>query len=453
MRSRRVIRWLIFLIAISSLVMAGGLLVARSLKPAQQESLLNRLPAFLRPIARSLMLPDHPDTVSTPFARATADVASLLTPRSVSTRSQASTDTPLPTSSRTSTPTPAPGATLQSTRLAFAPHTLTPVAPPGPTQAARSTPASLDTADVLLTGFRHVYQTWNNCGPATLSMNLSFYGWPGGQADAADFLKPDREDKNVSPDQMVAFAQSAGFEALARMNGSISKIRQFLEAGVPIIVEKGFEPNPDDGWEGHYELIVGYDDARQEFIAMDSYTGPNQSVPYRQLDWYWSHFNRTYIVVFTPVQADAVRQLLGPDIDPESNIACALAVAQAEASAHPDNPFAWFNVGSSFVALNEYESAAVAYDQARALGLPWRMTWYQFGMFEAYLRAGRLDDVMTLADATLSITPYIEELWYYRGLVHRARGELDTARRQFEQALVYNANFKPAAEALATLGQ
>jgi tetratricopeptide (TPR) repeat protein len=285
-----------------------------------------------------------------------------------------------------------------------------------------------------------------------MSMNLSYYGWEGGQADAARFLKPDREDKNVSPHEMVAFAQSTGFNAIARVNGSAPLVKQFLQAGIPVLIEKGFEPDPQSGWEGHYELLVGYSDAKGEFIAMDSYTGPNQSVPYSNLDWYWSHFNRTYLIVYTPAQAETVMQLLGPDLDPVSNAAAALAAAQAEASADPSNPFAWFNVGANFVALGEYESAAVAYDQARSLGLPWRMTWYQFGIFEAYYHTGRFDDVMTLADATLAITPYIEELWYYRGLVHQARGEYDLARQQFTQALHYNANFAAAANALAALG-
>lgn len=447
MRSRRSTRWIIFLVTLGSLACAGGLLFARSLRPAQQESLINRLPGFLRPIARSLILPEYPDIVPTPIARATTDVSLLLTPRATATRSKTQTPT------HTSTLTPIPTQTPTPNSSASTRPTLTPVIPPGPTQAARSTPASLQSADVLLTGFRHIYQTWNNCGPATLSMNLSFYGWPGGQADAAKFLKPDPEDKNVSPDQMAAFAQSAGYNAIARIDGSLALIKRFLDAGIPVLIEKGFEPNPEDGWEGHYELIIGYNESRREVVAMDSYTGPDQAVTYDALDWYWSHFNRTFIIVYTADRAETVMQLLGADADVASNAASALATAQAEAAAQPGNAFAWFNIGSSFTALNDYEAAAAAYDQARGLGLPWRMTWYQFGLFEAYYRVGRYDDVLALADATLSKTPYIEELWYYRGLVHQARGEFDAAREQFEQALVYNANFKPAADALAALGQ
>ncbi|HLF25214.1 MAG TPA: tetratricopeptide repeat protein [Anaerolineae bacterium] len=440
MRSYSRTRWFIFAAALVVLALAGGVALARSLRPLQQQSLINRLPSLLQPLARALILPDYPDIIPTPIARATTDVSTLLTPLP--------TRTPTPTLTPTATPEPTSPPTDQPTPQL----TLTPVVPPGPTQAARSTPAALDAANVFLTGFRHIYQTWNNCGPATISMNLSYYDWPNGQADAAQFLKPDPEDKNVSPHEMVAFAQSQGFNALARINGSPDLLKRFLQAGIPVIVEKGFEPDPADGWEGHYELLIGYSDAKQEFVAMDSYTGPNQSVKYTDLDWYWSHFNRTYISVYTAEQEETVMQLLGPDVDPDANAANALASAQAEASANPSNPFVWFNVGSSFAALGEYESAASAYDQARSLGLPWRMTWYQFGIFEAYYQTGRFEDVLALADATLAKTAYIEELWYYRGLVHQAQGELDAARQQFNQALRYNPNFKAAADALAALG-
>lgn len=457
MKTRYASRWAFFAAAIGAVMLMAGVFAVRSLQPRYQESLINRLPSFLRPAARSLILPDYPDVVPTPAAQIVVDASKLLAPRQ--TKTPAPSPTPMPSLtptpiSQTPEPTDPPGQSdiLAQTQRA-ARLTLTPVIPPGPTQAARSTPASLESTDVLLTGFRHIYQTWNNCGPATLSMNLSFYGWGGGQADAAKFLKPDPEDKNVSPHEMAAFARSLGFEAVMRVDGSIPLVKEFLRAGIPVLIEKGFEPDSQSGWEGHYGLVVGYDDSKNAFVLMDSYTGPNQSMPYDTLDWYWSHFNRTFIIVHTPDQAGTVMQLLGVDADPAQNLAGALATAQAEAAANPSNPFAWFNVGSNFVALGDFESAAAAYDQARSLGLPWRMTWYQFGTFEAYYRTGRFDDVLALADATLATTPYIEELWYYRGLVRQARGEPDAAREQFRQALHYNPNFTAAAEALAVLGQ
>jgi len=182
---------------------------------------------------------------------------------------------------------------------------------------------------------------------------------------------------------------------------------------------------------------------------MDSYLGPYQAVPYDQFDQYWRQFDRTYLVTYPNDKADQVTALLGNQLDDATMWAGSLATAQQEAAANPNDPFAWFNLGTSYVALQDWPNAAAAYDRARQLGLPWRMTWYQFGWFDAYLRTGRYADVLALADATIKVTPNIEEMFYYKGLALKALGNFDAARSQFELALKYNPNFEPARQALA----
>jgi tetratricopeptide (TPR) repeat protein len=446
-----VVGWGVMFFVVALIACAGGLFMLKVLPPIDADRILRRLPAPARQAVNTLLFP-HPDQLPTPDAPS-VNVASLLTP--------------MPTRRPTWTPTiePSPTATFAPVSEATLPPidvpTETPapigsvaiptVHAPGPTQAARSTPASSNGIDVLLTNAKQEYQGWNNCGPATLAMNLSFYGWTGNQYDAAKFLKPDQEDKNVSPNQLVAYARSVGFQALHRVNGTLDILKSFLHAGLPVLVEKGFEPEADLGWMGHYELIVGFNDLKQEFIAMDSYLGPYQSVPYSDLDRYWQQFNRTYLIVYPDSQADTVAQLMGDQLDDATMWGAALNTAQAEAAANPDDAFAWFDVGTNYVALNDLASAAAAYDHARQIGLPWRMTWYQFGMFDAYLGVGRYDDVLALADATIKVTPDIEEMYYYKGLALKAQGNLSGARSQLELALKHNANFEPAKTALASL--
>ena len=139
--------------------------------------------------------------------------------------------------------------------------------------------------------------------------------------------------------------------------------------------------------------------------------------------------------------------------DPAANARHALEVARQEATARPDNPFAWFNMGTSYLALNMYDEAARAYDQARnaGRGLPWRMLWYQFGPFEAYYKVGRYDDVLALVQANLGTTPYVEETYYWTGMVYMAREQYGAAHTQFNLALQHNRYFDPAREALAQL--
>lgn len=395
--------------------------------------------------------PAYPEEVPTPIATVPPErLAILLTPITPST---GPTRAAFP--SPTLSPSPSPAPTLPPTPTPPRPvptPTVTPPVFPGPTQAARNTPAALDQADVLLYGVRHAFQTWNNCGPATLAMALSYYGWRGTQREAAAVLKPDPEDKNVSPEEMAAFARSLGLGARVRVNGDLELLKRLLRSGFPVIIETGFEPDPKQGWMGHYKLLIGYSDRAGQFIIMDSYMGPNQGVPYEEVDRYWRHFNRTYLVIYPPEAEGRLREGIGPVWDDDHRMwEEALARAQAELAANPQDAFAWFNAGAALLRLGRAADAAVAFDQARALRLPWRILWYRFEPFEAYLAVGRYADVIALADANLRVTPYVEEWYDYKGQALLALGDRDRARALFEQALRFNPNFRAAQDHLAAL--
>jgi DNA-binding SARP family transcriptional activator len=79
------------------------------------------------------------------------------------------------------------------------------------------------------------------------------------------------------------------------------------------------------------------------------------------------------------------------------------------------------------------------------------MLWYQFGPFEAYFQSSRLDDVVALAQNTISTTPYVEETYYFLGRVNEVRGNIDEAISQYETALRFNRNFQPADDSLTRL--
>jgi tetratricopeptide (TPR) repeat protein len=306
-----------------------------------------------------------------------------------------------------------------------------------------------------------MHQTWNNCGPATLTMALRYYGYSGTQADAAAFLKPDPEDKNVSPHEMAAFVRSLGLGAVMRVGGDLTLLKRLIAAGYPVVVETWFIPEPGDQM-GHYRLLTGYDDDVGQFTTQDSYHGPNVAVDYDAFDELWRVFNRVYLVIFYPLKADELMAVLGESADDGMMYSQALEVAQVEAlNPNPEcvayencadrTAFAWFNVGSSLTGLGRDQDAAAAYDQARLLGLPWRMLWYQFGPYESYYAVERYDDVITLATVTLRTTGNLEESYYWRGMAYLAQGDTGRARSDLQAALRYNPNFTAAREALDSL--
>ena len=310
----------------------------------------------------------------------------------------------------------------------------------------------------LLGGIKHYWQTWNNCGPATLTMNLSYYGLPVTQAEAAKVLKPNKDDKNVSPDQIAAYARSQGLNATVRVNGDSDRLRRLVSAGVPVLVETWLD---HDGGMGHYRLVTGYDDAAGEWTVYDSYVSegidpkgpyPGIRIPYDQMDSLWHVFNRLYIVVYDETRAAAVQEILGAEQDDAAMWQRALERAQAGAQQTPGDAYTWFNLGSSLAAQGRFADAATAFDQARVIGLPWRMLWYQFSPFQAYFEAGRIDELIALADATIATVGNIEETYYWKGKGLQARGDMEGARQNYRRAVELNSNYPEAAAALAELG-
>ena len=80
----------------------------------------------------------------------------------------------------------------------------TPTATPLPPTPIPARPTPTSPVSITLSGLRHEHQGWNNCGPTTLTMALSYWGRGETQYDAASVLKPDPEDKNVSPWEMAS---------------------------------------------------------------------------------------------------------------------------------------------------------------------------------------------------------------------------------------------------------
>ena len=314
-----------------------------------------------------------------------------------------------------------------------------------------------------LNGFAHIYQQWNNCGPATLTMALTHFGVPANQDPAANWLKPNPEDRNVSPWQMEAYVAQhiPGVNALTRIGGDIPRLKELIANGYPVLIEAGYDPEPDRlGWMGHYLLVYGYDDVAANFTTHDSYSGPGLSYSYAYIDRFWSHFNRTYLVLYEAGREAELMQLLAEDADPRQNAINAYLAELNRAERDADDPFLWHNLGSSLIALGEYEQAAIAFDEARRRGdgLPWRMTWYQFGIYEAYLHTGRFSDLLTLIDTSIRNGSEpdrlfeVEETYYYLGRAREAQGDRFAAARHYRTALELNPNFLPAQEALDALG-
>jgi tetratricopeptide (TPR) repeat protein len=360
-----------------------------------------------------------------------------------------------------------------SPRSTITPTIEGPTNTPLPSPTATITPTPLPES-VILEGVKYEDQhnRWNYCGPANLSMALTFWGWDGNRDVVGEYIKPSDDDKNVMPYEMQDFVetQTDGMAAMVRMGGDIELIKRMLAAGFPVVAEKGYyeyDYTGHLGWLGHYQFINGYDDTRGEFIVQDTYVdgGQNYHISYEDFNQGWRSFNYTLLIVYPQEMGNEVLAALGPWADPAWSDQHALEIAQAELQTLDgiDQFFAQFNEGTSHVNLLQYADAAAAFD--RAFGLyaqledddqrPYRIMWYQTWPYWAYYYTGRYQDVIDLADTTLNDTiskPVLEESFYWRALAREALGDLPGAIDDFRESVRLNPNFGPGWDQLARLG-
>jgi tetratricopeptide (TPR) repeat protein len=305
----------------------------------------------------------------------------------------------------------------------------------------------------VLPGVTHVWQKWNNCGPSTVLMALSAFGIQLDQLAVAAQLKPDREDTNVTPEELAGFARALGLSAVVRHDGNREIARALVRAGVPVVAEQWIDVE-GRGEMGHYRVVVGYDDAAGEVIVNDSYYGANRRHAYDDFERMWRPFLGAYVVAYRPAQEALVRAAIGADWDDAPMWGRALADQEAWARAAPDDPWAHFALGEAREHVGDHAGSVAAFDRAIAIGLPFRAFWYQFGYYRALYGLGAYDRLIAHADVTIQSMhgENLEESHYWRGLALRQLGREDEARAEFETALRFNPLYTPATEALAGRG-
>ena len=313
-------------------------------------------------------------------------------------------------------------------------------------------------ATTRLTGLSPVYQQVNRCSAAALTIQLSYFDYQGTYDDTIRFLNPHIEDVAVRLDEMQQYAELQGLRSVARIGGTLDLLRMLVGNGFPVLIENVYYDGPGafQDWMAHNRVVMGYDDALQTLYVFDSLLGngpdgQGREIPYADIDERWKAFNRDYLVLYRPEDEARVQEILSDHWDETANAEWALEQSMGELNTESADSFTLFNIGSSLVELGRYEEAADYFDQARALGLPWRMMWYQYGPFEAYYHLGRYDDVLQLAREVIADIPGVEEAYYYAGMAYEAQGDTVRAQSNYEVAVMRNTNFTAARDALTRI--
>jgi tetratricopeptide (TPR) repeat protein len=369
-------------------------------------------------------------------------------------------------------------ATLTALAPTATPTVVTPTpTQPGPTQTPLPSATPTLTPTPLpgafnLSGvhYEDQHNRYNYCGPANLSMALTFWGWDGNRDTVGEYVKTNKDDKNVMPYELQDFVLSqTDYGALIRYGGDISLLKTLVAAGFPVVTEKGYftyDLTGRYGWLGHYQFVTGYDDAKGVLVVQDTYVdkGENHEFTYDDFIKGWRSFDYLFMVIYPLDRQADLLALLGnyADVDWSSRQALEIASAEVSSLTGTDQYFAAFNVGTSHVNLKEYVDAAYAYDYAFQLYAslpnddlrPFRMLWYQTGPYFAYYYSARYQDVIDLANATFNTIgdDVLEESWYWRGMGKLALGDTQGAIDDMRESLRLHPNFAPALYQLSLLG-
>lgn len=344
---------------------------------------------------------------------------------------------------------------LQKPQTAIAPTLRSPIP-----QTTQGSPVAIPNSSFTLTtppiskvlaNDYHIFQTFNNCGPATLSMALSYYGINVSQQELGQALRPyqnssgDNDDKSTTLEEMAEKSKDYGFTPFHRPLGNSQIIKQLLTYDLPVIARTWTKPNEDIA---HYRLIKGFDDATGEFIQDDSLQGKNLRYTYEAFDVLWKQFSYEYLVLVPADKVEIVQAILGENADYNTAWRNAVDYSLSQLAQDPNDRNARFNLSVAYYNTEEYQKSVAEFEKVQHQ-LPFRTLWYQIEPILAYYEVKNYAKVFEITDEILNNhNRAYSEAYIVRGKSHLGLGNSSLAREEFQKALIYNKNLREAQELL-----
>lgn len=295
----------------------------------------------------------------------------------------------------------------------------------------------------------HIFQSFNNCGPASLSMMLSYFGIEKSQEELGEELRPYQnpeginDDKSVTMEEITNKAAEFNLVAYHRPNGDIELLKKFIANDIPVLTRTWLNENEDIG---HYRIVKGYDEETETLIQDDSYQDKNLTYSYESFNNLWEKFNFEYVVLVPKEKQQLAEQIIGEDVDKRIAWQNAVMLSQEKLEKNPDDIYSRFNLSVAYYNLGEYQKTVTEYEKVEGQ-LPFRTLWYQIEPLLGYYELGRDDKVLELTDRILSNeNAAFAELYLLRGKIYEKQKNLELAKQEFEYAILYNRHLEEAQE-------
>lgn len=276
-------------------------------------------------------------------------------------------------------------------------------------------------------------QTFNNCGPAATAMVLQYFGHDVSQEATKEALRTNSDDKNVFIQEISAYlTKDYGIKNKVLFNGDLQTIKTLVSNGIYVVVEDWLHPNEDIG---HVLIIRGYDDSKGVLIADDSYFGVGQTYPYQTWDeGQWKPYNREYMPVYSSDKESLVKSIIGANWDEKTMYENSVTKNLSDTASNPNDMHAWFNLGTSYYALGDYQKAADAFEKSEEIGWPHRMLWYSIVPAETYNKLGQWQKAIDMANLGMWFNDNYAEMHYEKYIAYKGMGDSANAQTELQKA-------------------
>jgi len=305
-----------------------------------------------------------------------------------------------------------------------------------------------------LEGASQVFQTFNNCGPASLSMALSLYNISASQSELGNELRPyqnaagDNDDKSVTLEELADKAKDYGLLTYHRPNGDMDLIEKFVSNDMPVITRTLLHTDDDIG---HYRVITGYNKNQQYVVQNDSLQGQNLQYSYTEYLSLWKPYGYEYLVLVPKEKQEIAEAIIGEDVNELTAWKNNVIRLQEEIANNPNDIQLKFSLSVAYYNAGEYQKSIDQFEEIESR-LSFRTLWYQIEPLLAYQKLERYSELLPRIEQVLNNhNRAFSELYQTRGEIYLDQGRVEDAKREFETALVYNHNFQPAKVALALL--
>ena len=177
-----------------------------------------------------------------------------------------------------------------------------------PLTAATAATAKPATSGYVLEGMPLIRQTYNACGPASITQVLGYFGLNVSMADVSRHTRPS-DTAYMTAQAIVNFAPLVGMQARLYSGGTLDTVRAAMKNGLPLIALQSHITGAGKVIP-HWRVIAGYNDATQQVYLMDPLLG-YVAMGYSDFQYVWKDHRGQFAVLYPLRLAATVKNVIG----------------------------------------------------------------------------------------------------------------------------------------------